>query len=326
LKRAVPESARRPRPGPSGRCPICDSRSLSQSIAPPGLHVARCRDCGHRVAVHEFERGPGVDYHEQYDDGAFLEALRATRVRQAGRLIELLRRHVPNLSGVVDYGAGRGWFLGACRSAGVAPVAGVDTSQVSVDGLEASGIEAHRLLEDEAGAEVLSRLSFHPRVVSLLDVLEHFPPERLQTRLRSIVDASEKELELVVVKVPVAGLLYATAAVLCHAGAPGLLRQLYQVGTSPPHFNYFSLSSAEMLLASAGLSVIERVGDPDFEPDCLGQRIGATRPVVRTLARIGGGALSATIRITGRFDSAIFLAVRGVARAAPWPSSRSRRP
>jgi hypothetical protein len=73
-------------------------------------------------------------------------------------------------------------------------------------------------------------------------------------------------------------------------------------------FNYFSPASAEMLLASAGLSVIERVGDPDFEPDCLGQRIGATRPVVRTLARIGGEALGGAIRITGRFDSAMFLA------------------
>lgn len=308
MTRAVPEAASRPRPGSSGRCPICDGRSLSQSIAPPGLLVARCRACGHRVAAHEAGSGPGIDYHEQYDDGAFLEALRATRVRQAGRLIELLRRHVSSLSGVVDYGAGRGWFLEACRSAGVAPVAGVDTSQVSVKGLAASGIEAHRVPDDESGADVLSRLSFRPRVVSLLDVIEHFPPERLQTRLRSIVEACGKELELVVVKVPVAGLLYAAAAALCRAGAPGLLRQLYQAGTWPPHFNYFSPASAEMLLASAGLCVIERVGDPDFEPDCLGQRIGATRPVVRTLARIGGEALGATIRITGRFDSVVFLA------------------
>jgi hypothetical protein len=308
LTRTVPESASRPRAGASGRCPICDGRSLSQSIAPPGLLVARCRACGHRVAIHETGRGPGIDYHEQYDDGVFLEALRATRLRQAGRLILLLRRHVPSLSGVVDYGAGRGWFLEACRSAGVAPVAGVDTSQLSVDGLAASGIEAHRLPEDESGAEVLSRLSFSPRVVSLLDVLEHFPPARLQTRLRSIVDACGKELELVVVKVPVAGVLYDVAAGLCRVGAPRLLSQLYQAGTWPPHFNYFSTASAEMLLTSIGLSVIERVGDPDFEPDRLGQRIGMTRPVVRALARIGGEALGAAIHITGLFDSAVFLA------------------
>ena len=91
-------------------------------------------------------------------------------------------------------------------------------------------------------------------------------------------------------------------------GVPGPLRQLYQAGTWPPHFNYFSPASAERLFEAAGLSVIERVGDLDFEPLMLGDRIGATRPGSRALARIAGEALGATIRATGRFDTAIFLA------------------
>jgi 2-polyprenyl-3-methyl-5-hydroxy-6-metoxy-1,4-benzoquinol methylase len=297
-----------PGPGPFESCPICEGTTLGPSIAPPGLVIARCRACGHRAAIHEGRSGPDIDYHEQYDNDAFLEALRATRVRQAGRLIECLRRHVPSLSGIVDYGAGRGWFLNACRSAGVAPVAGVDTSRVSVDGLKASGIEAHLLPEEEAGADVLSQLSFRPRVVCFLDVLEHFPPDRIQERFRSLLSGCGKELEIVVVKVPVAGLLYGAATLLARIGAPNILRQLYQVGTWPPHFNYFSPTSAERLLASAGLSVVERVGDPDFEPELLGRRIGAASPSARTLARIGGESLGAVIRLTGRFDSAIFLA------------------
>ncbi len=184
----------------------------------------------------------------------------------------------------------------------------MDTSDVSVERLRESGIEAHRLPEKEDGAEVLSRLSFRPRVISFLDVLEHFPPEQLQAGLRSIVSACGKELEIVVMKVPVAGLLFGAATVLSRLGAPGTLRQLYQMGTWPPHLNYFSPSSAEKLLNSAGLSVVERIGDPDFEPDYLRQRIGVTRPLVRTLAGIGGEVLAATIRITGRFDSAVILA------------------
>ena len=128
-------------------CPICEARGLERSIDIPGLRVARCRACGHRVAIHDTEAGPIRDYHEQYDDGPFLEALRATRVRQAALLIGRLRRHVPSLSGLVDYGAGRGWFLEACRSAGVAPIAGLDTSPMSVEGLKRSGIEGHRLPE-----------------------------------------------------------------------------------------------------------------------------------------------------------------------------------
>lgn len=287
------------------RCPICGGQRLGSPLALRGLWIVRCRACGHREAVHDAEPCNGSDYHEQYDGGTFLEALRATRVRQARLLIELLRRQVPDLSDVVDYGAGRGWFLKACRSAGVVPVAGVDTSQIAVEGLKALGIEAHRLSQ-EKGESVLAQLSFRPRVVSLLDVLEHFPPVRLEALLRGIVSACGERL--VVVKVPVAGLLYAGANALCRVGRPGPLRQLYQAGTWPPHFNYFSPASAEKFLTAAGLSVVERVGDPDFEPACFGQRIGVRGRVPNAVARLGGEALAAAVRLSGRFDSNIFLA------------------
>ena len=260
------------------------------------------------MAIHDTERAPSRDYHAQYDDGAFLDALRATRQRQATLLIGRLRIHVPNLSALVDYGAGRGWFLEACRSAGVAPVAGVDTSRVSVEGLAACGIEAHLLDDGEAPAEVFGRLSFQPRVICLLDVIEHFPPERLRDTVRGIVRACGRELELVVVKVPVAGLLYAGASALAKVGAAGPLRQLYQVGTWPPHFNYFSRSSAERLLSLSGLVVIERLGDRDFEPTWFGPRIGARGLPARALACIGGAGLAAAARVSGQFDSTVFFA------------------
>ena len=56
------------------------------------------------------------------------------------------------------------------------------------------------------------------------------------------------------------------------------------------------------------LSVIERVGDPDFEPACFGPRIGAKGLAGRALARIGGEALAAAVRISGRFDSMVLFA------------------
>jgi hypothetical protein len=289
-------------------CPVCGETSLEPCVSPPGIRVLRCRACGHRVAIHGAAEGPRADYHAQYDGGAFLESLRATRIRQAARLIELLGRRVTGLSAVVDYGAGRGWFLEACRSAGVAPVAGVDTSRLSIEELAASGIEARLLSEGDGAADALTRLSFRPRVVTLLDVVEHFPPADLRARLRSIVKLCGEDLEVVALKVPVDGFLYGAAATLCRAGFPGPLRQLYQAGTWPPHFNYFSTASAERLLASAGLRVVDRIGDPDFEPESLGSRIGATRPALRTLARLGGAALAAAVRVTGRYDSAVLLA------------------
>lgn len=288
-------------------CPVCGSRRPARPRILPGLRIDSCGDCGHREARHAAAQ-PGSDYHEQYDAGAFLEALKATRVRQARLMIEALRRHIPNVSGIVDYGAGRGWFLEACRATGIERLAGVDTSQVSVDGLTKSGIEAHLLRADEDAAPVLSRLSFRPRVLSLLDVLEHFPPDQPEARLRSAVRGCGDTLELVIVKVPVPGLLYAGASALSRFGVSGPLRQLYQAGTWPPHFSYFSPASAERTLTAAGLSVVERVGEADFEPEFLGQRIGAPGPIAKAMARVGGEALGAAIRVTGRFDSVVLLA------------------
>lgn len=290
-----------------GRCAVCEDPRLSAVTSPPGVSVFRCAACGHRTALHEPPATPQADYHEQYDGGPFLDALRATRIRQAGRLIELLRRHVPDLSRVVDYGAGRGWFLAACRGAGAGPLAGLDTSPIAVSGLAASGLEALLLPEDETGPDTLSRLSFRPRVVTLLDVVEHFPLDTLKQRLLRIVAACGDSLELVVVKVPVPGLLYAGAAALRRASAPGPLRQLYQVGTRPPHIHYFSAVSIGLLLDAAGLREIAREGDPDFEPSALGARIGAGGPAAQALSRVAGEALAAAVRASGRFDSIVVL-------------------
>jgi hypothetical protein len=259
------------------------------------------------VAAHAAPSGSAADYHEQYED-TLAEALRLTRVRQAARILALLREHVPGPSALVDYGAGRGWFLQACRSAGIAPLAGVDTSRLSVEGLVQSGIEAHLLGEDGAGVDVLSRLSFAPRVVTLLDVVEHFPPETLETRLRSIVRACGSRLELVVIKVPVPGLLYAGAAALRRAGAPGPLLQLYQSGTWPPHFNYFSTDSILRLVAAAGLSTIVALGDADFDAPAFGSRIGMTSGIGRAFARVAGEVASTTVHLTRLFDSLVVLA------------------
>jgi hypothetical protein len=259
------------------------------------------------VAAHAAATVSLSDYHEQYEH-TLAEALRVTRVRQAARILALVGEHVPGPSALVDYGAGRGWFLQACRSAGIAPLAGVDTSRLSVEGLVQSGIEAHLLGEDGSGVDVLSRLSFPPRVLTLLDVVEHFPPETLEKRLRAIVRACGSRLELVVIKVPVPGLLYAGAAVLRRAGASGPLLQLYQSGTWPPHFNYFSSDSIRRLVAAADLSTVAAVGDADFDAPAFGSRIGMRTALGRAVARVAGGVASAAVHLTRAFDSLVVLA------------------
>jgi hypothetical protein len=293
---------------PESACPICGVDGLRPSFALPGLEVRRCSRCGHRVARHE-PTGSAADYHQQYEQGAFLESLRATRLRQAADLVAAIRTHASHPGGVIDFGAGRGFFLEVCRREGLAPLAGADTSKLAVDGLRGAGIEAHLLVE---GSEtVLPALSFPPRIIALLDVVEHLPPEGLAAFLKALLRESGPALELLVVKVPLAeGLLYGVARLAAGLGVPGPLRQLYQVGTWPPHLSYFSVRSMTMLLESLDLTVVARVDDLDFEPELLPQRMLRTSTAAAPLLRLAGRVLALAARVSGRFDTATFIARR----------------
>jgi hypothetical protein len=229
-------------------------------------------------------------------------------MRQARLILALLRRHLPAVSAIADYGAGRGFFLAACKEAGVTPLAGLDTSPLAVESLRASGIEAHLISADEHPEPALGRLTFRPKVVTLLDVVEHFPPLEMGARVRSAVAGVGSALELLVVKVPVPGLLYAGSGLSSRLGSHGPLRQLYQAGTWPPHFNFFSTASLGRFLADCGLRVVEAVGERDFDVEALPDRVGARLHTSRAVLRLGGRPLAAVVESTGWFDSMIVLA------------------
>jgi hypothetical protein len=290
-------------------CPICGAPGLARSVATARLQVSRCPVCGHRVAVHQAPpQTTAIDYHEQYDQGTFLASLAATRQRQAAVIIELIRRRLSDADRLLDFGAGRGWFLEACRGAGFQSLAGVDTSELAVSSLRDRQFAAQMLSPSTDYRDPLQRLPFRPRIVTMLDVIEHFPPDQLNGILGSILAALQPELELVVIKVPDAGgLLYRGARLLARAGVAGPTEQLYQVGTDPPHFNYFTHRSMGRLLDSHALTSIATRGDRDFEPDSFGQR---ARPLARmpTIAKVAGSAAARLADLTGWHDAAIYLA------------------
>jgi hypothetical protein len=262
------------------------------------------------VARHDSLGAGAADYHRQYEQGAFLESLRATRLRQAGQLVAAMRHHLARPGGVLDYGAGRGFFLEVCRREGFAPLAGADTSELAIEELRRSGIEAHLIAEGSDAAGLLRQaLSFPPRVVALLDVVEHLPPESLAGFLGSLVRELGGALELLVIKVPIAeGLLYRIARLGAAVGVTDPLRQLYQVGTWPPHLSYFSVCSMSMLLEGLGFPIVARVDDLDFEPELLAARVSRERSAAAPLLRLAGRALALAARGTGQFDTATFLA------------------
>ena len=71
------------------------------------------------------------------------------------------------------------------------------------------------------------------------------------------------------------------------------LLQLYQVGTFPPHFQYYSRRSLGLLFRLLGLRVVEQWGDADFEPDELLDRLWAAAPLPPRLGRLAGRTAAA---------------------------------
>ncbi len=292
-----------------GPCPICGSARFAPSVRTPRLDVVRCRVCGHRVATHLAQPRATLDYHDQYDQGGFLASLASTRQRQAAVIINMIRGRVREPEALLDFGAGRGWFLEAGREAGLRPLAGADTSELAVRSLaerQFAAIALSPIITDYA--PVFQKLPFRPRVLTMLDVVEHFPPDQLNEVLGNVLRGLRPELELVVIKVPDAGgLFYRGAQLLARAGIAGPIEQLYQVGTNPPHFSYFTHRSMRRLLESLGLTVLGVRGDRDFEPASLGQRARALAGMP-AVGRVAGSTAAGLADLTRWHDAAIYLA------------------
>ena len=285
---------------------------MRSAVETPNLSITECDRCGHHVARHRMTATPATDYHRQYEQGEFLDSLAATRRHQAAQIWNLVCGQITPPDGILDFGTGRGWLLQHARTNGAMSLAGADTSPLSVDGLRGQGIEGLLLpVPTASGWDLpLGELSFRPRILTLLDVIEHFPVDRLSAMFEAILSGLRPELRFVVVKVPVAdGLLYRLAGLLARIRVFGPLEQLYQVGTEPPHFSYFSRRSLDVFLASHALRVVAQVGLLEFDRDSLGARAGALRRLPRGLTRRLGAILAWVAALTWQDSRVVVAAV-----------------
>lgn len=280
-------------------CPICRATDEVLEHREPELEVWRCRGCGHRRATHA--SAPATDYYENTpQDPRFVASLGLTRRRQAGDILARLARAGAPKAELLDFGCGRGWFLREARTAGLSGLAAFETSRLAVEELTRDGFPVARPSASDPYWPDWSSLPARPRVVSFLDVIEHFPGDGPRAALRRLREELPG-LEAIVIKVPTSEGVFFRAARAVKARVPGLYRQLFQVGTHPPHEHYFCRRSFELLLGDVGFAVVDLWGDRDV--DDLFQRIPP-------IAHWPGGRLAA--RAAGLFPSDSMIAIARV--------------
>jgi 2-polyprenyl-3-methyl-5-hydroxy-6-metoxy-1,4-benzoquinol methylase len=273
-------------------CVVCENAKILHFYTDEKITLWRCQECRHiEVNHHNLVYGT-VDYHKQYEQVGFLRALAVTRQRQSQKLVELLKRLFGDFR-VCDFGAGRGFFLKACKDAGVKDIGGNDFSEIAVDGLRKVGVTATRVDLNDASSinTAVDVMGFVPNVVSFLDVVEHFDRDHLFTNMEALQKANVDPNHALVIKVPRNdGLLFRLAVLMAHLGAAGTLQQMCQVGTFPPHFQYFSSKSLRQYIHRCGFIEVERVLDPDFDFCCFSERVAVKnfllRPIINMCAAV----------------------------------------
>jgi SAM-dependent methyltransferase len=297
------------------RCWVCGqgTRSFWSNDA---FDAVACARCGHICAEHRDQPSSGgADYHLDYEQGDFLAALAATRRRQAARLLDALQALSEPPRALFDFGCGRGFFLEVARERGIERLAGGDVSELALQLLRERGLPALQLDTLEPFERLdLAQLPFLPEALLFLDVIEHFSGN-LTARLLPWLQALPQAVRFLVIKVPVReGLLFAMANGARRLHVQNLGKQLFQAGTFPPHYQYFSQRSLEQFVLQLGLQPVAMLDDLDFEPEELGRRMSGASAWMRRLAPVGGHLLGATARLFRSMDSRIVIAQRPARR------------
>lgn len=244
-------------------CFLCGSAVETPEYKTTRLQVARCSGCGHRFAKHA-GGAPANDYYEHTpEQEKFVTSLSETRRRQAKYLLARIGPRLAKTDSWLDFGCGRGLFLGEARAFGLEALSGFEASSVSGQWMKSRGFPMADGLPGEFWPKWDS-LATKPKIVSFFDVLEHFEGRSSLEALRRL-QAELPGLEWIVIKVPVSdGALFRLAHAI-RGQVPGPYETMFQVGTNPPHYHYFSRASLRLFVEKAGLAAELEWTDPDVD-------------------------------------------------------------
>ena len=244
--------------------------------------INQCPKCD-SLDVHHFQIDKTLfkkDYYETdlFNSDKFEYSLKKTRQRQADKILRKFAVFLPPSIQLFDYGCGKGNFLNVAKAKGYNNLCGIESSDIAFKEtskickcikVEFNDVKLH-FSEDIKDIRLLNK-----RVLVLLDVIEHFSFNNLNRWLAQI-NKTFSFPKFLIIKVPSRkSLLFELALLLARfriSSKP--LHQLLQVGTLPPHYNFFSSDGLIRLFAQFNYKPIKKISDLDYEIFNLSARIG----------------------------------------------------
>jgi hypothetical protein len=286
------------------RCVICSGHVLRWSETPE-LKIGKCAACNHRVAIHKNLK-KSAEYHEQYEEEKLIAALEGLRRQQASHIFRFLGGKIGKIESVIDYGSGRGWFLSECANRGIKGLIGVDGSPLAVESAKKCGALGVQDDLENPTAILKADIDFSPQIAVLLDVVEHFAITDLPQKINTLIEPFRAKLSVVIVKVPTSnGLFFNLALLLSLLGWDAPLHQLFQVGSYPPHFHYFSVHSLKIFAANCNLEILSVERELDFLPGTLRDRIDVLKKFPRFVGTGIGWFMKYLAILINRYEAAI---------------------
>ncbi len=169
-------------------CPGCSSErrellvKYDRYLLP--VHVSLCTDCGlvytaHTASGAALERFYAQDYRRMYEQVERVTAAYVHRSKDklaAGYRLQRIREVVGEFASVLEVGSGLGYFLDACRAAGVERMLGLELGAAfAAYGRDALGLGD---IVQQKRYQEFDVLPFAPQLVTLFHVFEHLENPR----------------------------------------------------------------------------------------------------------------------------------------------------
>lgn len=232
--------------GQFAACRACGRTDATQRDVIRGYRIAQCPGC--RLAwTHDTQVNAAAFYDEAYFDDADAPkgynnyfAMASAMQRTNRKRLKYLRRFAPDAKSLLDVGCGPGYFLSEAAQSGFV-TQGIEVSPFASDfGRRELN---QRIVTGPISPGALAQLCAAPDIITLWDTIEHLPDPDVAIRL--LADRLSPD-----------GILCLTTGDVTSMAAR-LMGSRWHLYNLPEHLWFFSPTSLQLLLESAGLEVID---------------------------------------------------------------------